>query len=685
MTEEARKESALDILRRIVDDARVARDEGGARALNEAVEQLFTAGHMVDRLAHCDDIGAVYDLLDVIGGMPRQSTKMAKFKMRVRTRRAEWKASGTGEAADLEAEEEDVPSGVVVPRGYQVNPDGVFEGDGDLVTNAPLLMTAVYSDVDSGKARVRLSWTYKGKWLHRVVPRNQAMDGRQLVALSEALAPVNSATSTAVVRWLSAQEAASDLPVRHSTSRQGWHGPDGSLGFVLGTTGEGQPEGEWPVELQLSAEDERGPRPLAAALSEKGTLQEWREMMSEMAERPISLLGLGASASAILTGVIPGTRSFVLDVYADTSSGKTSAARAWASVWGCWETTEIKWDATKVGLERCTGFLRHLPTFVDDTKHAAKEPQKVVGWIYDVCGVRGKARGTRNSFELGGKTDTIGIVTGEVSATTIGDFAHGGAMARVLSITGEFTPSAEAAKRMEQGALLQYGTAGRAIVRHLLAERDRDGWAKIREDYAALEVKYSEQLVKEAKGETSRVAHRAGPYLALIHLGLRLLRVTGAVDFSAQELRDAMTIGVKSAVSGVKKADLPRASMAYLLQWAASQRRRLYTPTAIDRDPDPGHSGWAGRWCEKGLHFIPAEAEKVVSAKYDWSAVYGAWKREGLLKDVASAKESEEGKVRYTKNRRVAPGFGPMTPKCFTISAEAMAIVFDVGTAEGSE
>lgn len=674
MTEAIDWRGALDVLVPLGEECGGYVEEGDTKAAKGCVARFLMLDHAVLRLSHCPDMAPVYKSLQLLGMAPGQSMEMRKMATRIRTMRAERKAEGdSAEAPDLEAAEYDMPQGVVVPHGYRVDPSGVLDcSTEELIAHAPMLMTAVYRDYDTGKARVRLSWTHDGRWLHRVVSRQTAADARTLVALSEDFAPVNSTTASAAVRFLSAQEAASVLPVRKSTARQGWHGGT----FLHGESGLG-PDA---VELQLTKEDEKGPALLAKALRPSGTLEQWQDMIAPMAERPVALLGLGATAAAPLLGVIPGARSFVLDVYASTSSGKTSAARTWASVWGDWGVTEVKWDGTKVGLERMGAFLRHLPFFVDDTKHAASTPQKVTDWIYDVSGARGKVRGTRNSFELGNKTDTIGIVTGERSATTMGDFAHGGAMARVLSITGEFTKDAETAKAMERDSRLYFGTAGREVITHLLEEQDRDGWASIRKEYTALEVKYTSDLLGVAEGEVRRVAHRAAPYLALIHMGLRLLHRADATRFDLATLRAAMDVAVAAAVRGVQKADIPREKMHRLINWAVSNRKRLYTPTSTERDPDPGNWGWAGRWDEAGLHFLPREAERVLKDECDWPNIYEAWKREGLIVNHAT-----DGKERWTKNRRVAPGFGQLTPKCFTVSEEMMREALAAGTGEDQD
>ena len=662
---------ALEVLTTEAKEAQGYIEEGDTKAAKGCVARVLGIDHAVLRLSHCPDMAPVYGSLDTLGMTNGCSSKMAKLKMKIRTLRAERKAGGqTGRHAyeGLDADEEDVPHGVVVPPGYAVTERGVHEVETDTwVTLAPMLLTGIYRDVLTGTTCVRLSWVVDGEWVHHVVPRKHASDVRAIVALSDLDAPVNSTNAAAVVRFLAAQQAYSpDLPRSLSTARQGWHGKDGELGFVLGEHGIGSDTTE--LELRVPAGGESGPALVAKGLHASGTLEQWREAVSPMAQTPRSLIGLGASAAAPLLGVIPGARSFVLDVYNETSSGKSTAARAWASVWGKWSDIELAWMSSDNAMAKMGAFLCHLPTFVDDTKNTEDKPDRVPRWIYDITSTRQRAIGNPNSFKLGAETHTIGIVTGERSATTIGTRAHGGAIARVLSVGGIQCHSAEMAVRLEADVSQFYGTAGRALIAHLVNERKGDGWESIRVSYGKLLSKYTATLTEQASPEVAGIAARGAPYLALVHTGLRLLKEAGCVDFTRAVMAKAMAEAVACSLKGLGSADLPREALRHLIQEVRAHYDRMYVAGGGVLPPS---SGWWGRVDDDGtMHVRTGAAKKIVEDQYDWPTVYAAWRSRGYLLGYPR----KDGGSEPSRTQVLGHSKRAVKVRCYTITPKAIAI-----------
>lgn len=676
MTEEAPNwRGALDVLLAAAAAAKKHNEAGDEVGVARAVSQLLEVDHFVLRLACCPDMADVYGALDIIGACKGQATRMKDIKRSVkseRSKRTEGGARGSvaipvvvclGEAA----EGADIPEGVLVPAGYQMDAMGVYRGVGgepDVIASAPILVSAVYDDVETGAANVRLSWMYRGDWVHRVVERETAACARKIVSLAKFKAPVSSLTASAVVGYLAAQESMSPgLPVLKSTTHQGWHGSGGSLGFVLGEKSRGPGR----VEVMLSAADIEGPARLMKGFRQSGSLQEWSAGADVLSGCPRAMVGLGAAACAPLLGILPDARSFVLDVSAESGWGKTSAMRFWESLWGDYRTLELTWDATAVALERAAGFMRHLPIFVDDTKQA-KDEARVTSWIYDVCAVNGRARGTVGSFKMGATTRTIGIITGERPAVTMGDFGHQGAHARVLTLRGRQAVSGYAAEKLERVAMRNFGVGGAALIDHLTDLRANDGWKSLRAYHLDIEDKYRDHLAAEVTGDMARVGRRAAPYLAMIHHGLKLLDDCGATSFGAVKRKAAMKEALNAAVRGVGAADLPTAAMEHLMQWASLNRERFYTPGRHD-EKHVSYQKACGLWDgdeEYRVHIATSVAEEVVGAKYDWPAIYEAWKRTGVL-------EQHGKKKRWTRPRVVGPGTKATRPQstCITFTKDA--------------
>ncbi len=667
---------ALEALRALSKECAGYVEEGDHQAAKGCVVRLLLVDHLVLRLSHCPDMAPVYGALQILGMANGQSQKMAKLAMRIRTLRAERRAySDDSGAPDLDC----VPDGVVIPRGYAVNSSGVWNNDTeDRVAPAPILMTAVFSDVTSGAACVRLSWLYRGAWCHRVVPRRLAADARAIVRLADDKAPVTSANAAAVVRFLAMQEAASPgLPYCLSTSRLGWHGEDGALGFVLGVEGVGSRTDD--LELRVPEGGEDGPAVVARALRTSGTLEQWRDAVRPMALTPRSLIGLGASAAAPLLGIVHGSRGFVIDIYGKTGNGKSTVNRAYQSVWGFWRDLEVSWASSDNLMAKMAAFMHHLPSFTDDTKNTSDRPERVARWCYDVTSTRQRGIGNPTSFQLGAETRTIGFCTGERSAMTMGRMAHGGAFARVLSVGGVQTASGPMAERLEADVERFYGTAGRAVIDYLLAERDRDGWQSIRDRHSALQVMYAEQLALKAGAEVASVARRGSSYLALIHSGLRLLRESGAVDFTGDDVGEAMREAVRCSLRGVVAADLGMSAMHFMLQHLGAHVDRMFVPGGPVLPPS---AGWYGRLDTDGtMHILVEAAKEIIDGRFDWPTVRADWQERGWLKPYVTNLKSGP-KTEYTKPKSFGKGKYQLTQRCFTLTPAAREIEGGVNIAD---
>ncbi len=150
-----------------------------------------------------------------------------------------------------------------------------------------------------------------------------------------------------------------------------------------------------------------------AVYTANGSMAAWQAAVDRLEDQPRALLPTYAALAAVLLELL-GVSPFTLDLSGETSSGKTTAAKLGASVWG--DPTEgcllRSWNTTQVGIEHRLGIVRGLPVFLDDTEVV---PTYVVAKVvYEVSERSGRTRGARQGgLREMQRWSTIVVSTGE--------------------------------------------------------------------------------------------------------------------------------------------------------------------------------------------------------------------------------------------------------------------------------
>jgi uncharacterized protein (DUF927 family) len=213
---------------------------------------------------------------------------------------------------------------------------------------------------------------------------------------------------------------------------------------------------------------------LAKGWNSAGTWNDWIEAIRMIQPYPYMMIAIYASAAAPLLTVLrlPG---FVVDFSGETSGGKTTALRLSASVWGkpadSYPTAMYSWDATKVWIERTTGYLHNLPLILDETKRV-RHPRMIRDVIYDFCQGQGRGRGSVDGTRSMSSWRSILISSGEGAATSFSQDA--GTRARVLSLKGKPLGSdpEQGGKISEDVQMMladNYGHLGRKVAHYLVS------------------------------------------------------------------------------------------------------------------------------------------------------------------------------------------------------------------------
>ena len=480
------------------------------------------------------------------------------------------------------------------PRGFEIDFNGVYrlaaQADGTIsrsrIALAPIFIAGRTVDVVSGDAKRLLVWRGASGWRSRVVNRRTIVDTSKIITLSNLDAPVSTNNTLHMVSFLSEFDAenAHRFPVVQSASSMGWQ-PDG--GFLLPDMYYSADDGQ---DRDFALTPPSGLETLQGGWTTKGTWNEWLDAMRIVQDFPYMFVATYASAAAPLLEIlrVPG---FVLDFSGETSGGKTTALRFSASVWGrpaeSYPTAMYSWDATKVWIERTSGFLKNLPLILDETKRA-RHSRIVRDVIYDFCQGQGRGRGSVEGTRHTESWRSILVSSGEGAATSFSQDA--GTRARVLSLKGKPLGDdivvGSAASEDAQAVLAHtYGHLGRKMVQYLVANRERHD--DIRGVFQVARQKYSE-LAKSA------VARRHAGHLAVLEVSASIVHSLGV----PRPTVDPFTCLLESQEQAGVDADRPLSALQDFLTWCATNQKRFWGRGEKDREGNTKapSQGWVGAW-----------------------------------------------------------------------------------------
>jgi len=542
-----------------------------------------------------------------------------------------------------------------VPRGYAVDPTGVFklsvQADGNAnstrVATAPIFIAGRTHDVLTGTAKRLLMWRTPAGWTVRPIDRGVLMNSQKLIGLADIEVPVTSNTSGMVVEWLAEFEAENmhRFNASQAASRMGWIRQGGVHGFLLPdvfyTTGQTDEGG---VELSTQP----GLESILEGWKPSGTWEGWLEAAEVMRPFTPMWLALYASCAAPMLEIL-GSPSFIVDFNGETSSGKTTAMRVAASVWGRpadnMPTAMYSWDATKVFIERLCGFLCHLPVILDETKRA-KDTKTVRDVVYDFANGQGRGRGSPDGTRQTASWRSVMLTSGESAATSFSQ--DGGTRARVLSITGKpmgigMKEGGAAAEKLTAMLQEHYGHLGRRLMHYLVSVADqhealREVWRETRDQYAAV--------------ARTAVSRRHAGNLATLHLASTIVHESLGVPYPEE---DPMGFALEAVMRIETEKDRPHAAFIELIGWCAANQNRFWGRHEADREGTarvPG-KGWAGSWDSRDdwsmVSIMPHVIREVLEPiGYQAEEVLDRWAERGWLVNAELTRSGKTAKSRTT-------------------------------------
>jgi putative DNA primase/helicase len=406
----------------------------------------------------------------------------------------------------------------LLPPGYILNEDSIWfnppvvDNDKKLpkpvkVSNSLIRIAEIQENDDTGEISLLLAFDYLGKPRSLRVPRSSMADSRRLVnALAGAGAPVTSINARLVTAYLAAYEHAfaSTIPHKKVTSRLG-RGRAGGSFFLPGLSSSVEFAPAGPGDAAL----------YRAFSSKRGLLQGWLEVMHEISDEALLIPQI-----AVLASLVPPLQSrlripnFILDIYGNSSTGKSTSLKLAASVYGMPHDPDsliLQWMNTQSAIEQVAGMCGDLPIFLDDAQHCPAELKRAI--IYMIANGRGKGRSARG----GGISEiptwhTVALSTSEEPLYEASP--HEGARGRILPIGGSILPfrqgSGSLVQALERAVAGNHGHAGEIYIRHL------NGWEE--GEWSAWQRRYSEIRSELLRSNLSGLVGRVSGYIAAIQL-----------------------------------------------------------------------------------------------------------------------------------------------------------------------
>lgn len=267
-----------------------------------------------------------------------------------------------------------------------------------------------------------------------------------------------------------------DLPKVLSVDRTGWQEVSERRVFVLPDRAIGDTGGEAVILTGT----------MTAAFASKGDLDDWSRGVGTLVgghSRPV--LMVSAAFASVLLGLL-GREGGGIHFYGPSSSGKSTAIEAAASVWGRGATNGYvqTWRGTSNGLEAVAAMHNDLPLCLDELGQV--DGRDVGISIYQFGAGRGKNRATKDGrLQSPQSWRTLILSTGEVripdKLQEEGKRPMAGQLVRLLEVPadaglgfgafdhgGTSGDAKDLADALKRAARTHYGTAGPEFVRRLI-------------------------------------------------------------------------------------------------------------------------------------------------------------------------------------------------------------------------
>jgi len=312
----------------------------------------------------------------------------------------------------------------------------------------------------------------------------------------------------------------------------------------------------------------------------KGTVEQWtHEVLIPSLESDNIKIMLLASISSIFIKPLGIHENFVLDLSGTTGTGKTTAEKVCASIFGNPTKYMSDWNATENSIISKAVELSCFPLMMDDTKKCTTKDM-IPSVIYSISGGKSKGRSNVDGTLRQQKEFTnIMITTGEVPITNYlqGSETGRGAFARVITLEGgAFKKNDEnkiKADDLNNATSEYYGTFAVDFMKWLNKQIDDEKIDEWKAEYYYLREKNSDKVVEE-------LSKRKANHISLLELTAKRLKEYFADDlFKVDKLiENLLTVTETSSI----EADNIKEAYRAIIEYCTANHNRFYGTDTVE-------------------------------------------------------------------------------------------------------
>ncbi|CAM4214652.1 hypothetical protein BAMA_02055 [Bacillus manliponensis] len=307
-------------------------------------------------------------------------------------------------------------NGALYKVEIKVKKDEIEEQNISVARHVPYLKREL-CNIEKPQVYYELTWNNRGKNVTELVTAGSLATKREMMPLAEKSFPVNDNNVKQLIDYFDKVLASNEIETGWMVER---------LGHIKNDCIHPLIEKGYDI---LPAD--LGDRQLLEAFQSKGTVQGWIDgVFNRIKSHPRALFFVLSSFASIFLHDLK-IDPFIVELAGSTSTGKTTAMKVAASVWG---TNQLinEFNSTKTSVERKSAFLNSFPLYLDDSRKA--DERLLQSFVYHFSGGRSKGRGTLNGSQLEYTWKNICLATGEISLNDYSAKA-GGVAARIISLT----------------------------------------------------------------------------------------------------------------------------------------------------------------------------------------------------------------------------------------------------------
>ncbi|EEM99639.1 hypothetical protein bthur0014_57110 [Bacillus thuringiensis IBL 4222] len=445
-------------------------------------------------------------------------------------------------------------NGALYKVEIKVKKDEIEEQNIPVARHVPYLKREL-CNIEKPQVYYELTWNNRGNNVTELVTAGSLATKREMMPLAEKSFPVNDNNVKQLIDYFDKVLASNEIETGWMVER---------LGHIKNDCIHPLIEKGYDI---LPAD--LGDRQLLEAFQLKGTVKGWIDgVFNEIKSHPRALFFVLSSFASIFLHDLK-IDPFIVELAGSTSTGKTTAMKIAASVWG---TNQLinEFNSTKTSVERKSSFLNSFPLYLDDSRKA--DERLLQSFVYHFSGGRSKGRGTLNGSQLEYTWKNICLATGEISLNDYSAKA-GGVAARVISLTD--SPFTEVGHSFFEGLYKSmennYGLVGLEFFKQ---------YQKHKEKWLPQFYKFKDLYMKKSQG--NEVLTRLSLYYSVVHFTGSIVKEIFSLDIDLNKIYSLFD----EMADNNKAIDKPKQFLEEILNDLDSNRQTIFydnhfTPNSI--------------------------------------------------------------------------------------------------------